>query len=162
MRSGVNRSAVTIAQRAQLGLLVLALALTAACSKTTPVAPDARGPFLGTWRGTITNAVIGRGDATVMFNFQIGSDAVPLLNGMAEFRFPDNAFSWKGTVSAGLDPTRGLLGIFFERHALPCPTEPGGTAQRVMAAAMEFTPTTMHGDYVVAGCPGGTLELTRQ
>jgi len=52
--------------------------------------------------------------------------------------------------------------LIFDRGAVPCPGEPGGVAQRTIAANLTFTDTRMHGSYIVAGCPGGTLDLARK
>jgi hypothetical protein len=71
------------------------------------------------------------------------------------------AFDAKGTVSGGVDPGTSILGLFFSRTVVPCPEEPGGVAQKTIAAPLKFADNRLRGDYIVGGCPGGGIDLLR-
>jgi hypothetical protein len=76
--------------------------------------------------------------------------------------FPKSTFDAAGTVSGGLNADRTLLGLFFSRATVPCPGEPGDVAQKAIAAIVAVAGSHMRGDYIVGGCPGGTLDLVRK
>lgn len=158
----VRRSAVRC-RRGTLGLfLLLDLATNfGGCSKA-PTNPSGNS-LVGRWVGTINSQAIGAGAATVVLDSQVGPASAPLLAGTWSFVFSDPAFSTSGPISAGFNASGTVLGLFFDRGVVPCPGEPGGTAQKAIAASMTVTGgSRMRGDYVIGGCPGGTLELEKQ
>jgi hypothetical protein len=64
-------------------------------------------------------------------------------------------------MTANLNPERTALGVFFDRGPVACPSEPGGVAERTMFASMTVSGNRMRGRYIVGGCPGGAMDLTR-
>lgn len=165
MRFAVNdwgRPSALLAARF-LGIALPLTGMLIGCSRASnPTTPDSQGRLLGTWGGTIISEAIGSGVATVVLDTQVGSTAFPLLTGTWGFTFPDPVFTTAGTVSASLDTTGTTLVLFFSRSSVPCPDEPGGVALRVVTANLEFTDKRMHGGYIVAGCPGGIVDLVRK
>lgn len=145
-------------------LLLAAAVLDAACSKSSnPSGPDPlQMSFLGTWTGEVTSEVIGKGTATVTFNQQLDSPTVPLVSGVGTLIFPEPGFSLTGRVSASPDVNATVLVVLFERGVVPCPREPGGVAQRTIAANLTITSNRLHGNYLAGGCPGGTMDLVRK
>jgi hypothetical protein len=148
-----------------LGVLLALGAVASSCSnkdQRSPASPDpSPRSFVGTWTGTITSQVVGQGAAIVVLSGQVESPATPLLSGTWSFVFPSGAFSGMGSVSGGLTADRTLLGLFFSRPVVPCPGEPGGAAEKTIAAILTVVGDRMQGDYIVGGCPGGTLDLIR-
>ena len=146
-----------------LGLAVAVAAVLTSCGRpSNPSAPEAQSSrFLGTWQGSVTSDTIGPGRATVVFDSQVGSDALPLLGGTWSLAFADPAFSTSGTVSASLDATGTMLGLFLSRSPVPCPGELDGVAQKAIAAVLGVSRDRLRGNYIAAGCPGGTLDLIR-
>jgi hypothetical protein len=100
--------------------------------------------------------------ATVIFDAQRGSETFPLLSGTWNLSFSNSVFSTRGAVVANLNLEQTMLGITFDRNTVPCPEEPGGVAERTMFASMKVEGNHMEGSYVIGGCPGGTLALTRR
>src|SRR5262245_40315399 len=66
---GIER-AVRLRDVVLLASLFTLVGLESSCSRSSsPSAPDPPGgPYIGTWAGPITSAVIGRGNATVVFD----------------------------------------------------------------------------------------------
>jgi len=125
--------------------------------------PDSpRDPYLGTWTGSIVSDVIGVGSATVVIDSQLGSPTTPLLNGNWTFVFSTARFSGSGTVSGNLNAEGTLLGLFFSPTVVPCSGQPDDVDQRVRAAILTVVANRMQGNYVVGGCPGGTIDLVRR
>lgn len=168
MRFVATGTSLSIGRRAPsvqiVGVAFAIAAILAGCSKPSgPSEPDSRtGGFLGTWSGTVTSTAIGTGAATIVLDSQIGPDAFPLLTGSWRFVFSNPMFDATGTVSGNLNASGTILGLFFSRAAVPCPDEPGGVAQKAILATLTFSNNGMRGDYIVGGCPGGTLDLVRK
>ncbi len=143
-----------------------------ACSSTTPTGAGSpsnpqigpTSPLVGTWKGTISSAVIATGSLTVTFDLQAGTAEFPLLAGSYEAVFPDAAFSAKGNLSAGLDRPGGTnLGMFFDSAPVPCPGQVNGAAQVARTAVVTLLSNSRaRGDYLAGSCPGGTIDLTKQ
>jgi len=134
------------------------------CARTPSNPDDVPGPpdsFLGTWSGRINSDAIGAGTATLVIDFQFGSGRSTLLGGTWKVSFPDPTFNVDGTLSGGFDPSGAILGLFFTPAAVPCPAETGAVAQKAMAASLTVAGKRMRGNYIAAGCPGGTLDLDK-
>ena len=127
-----------------------------------PTPPASSGPFLGTWSGTISSDAIGVGRATVVMDHQIGDPSFPLLSGTWALSFSDDRFSTRGPMVANLNPERTILGLTFDRQTVPCPSAPGGTAERTLFVSMTVNGERMRGPYIIAGCPGGSMDLVRK
>jgi len=156
---------------AAVGLAIAFALAAAACSSTTPTGTGSpsnpqigpSSPLLGTWKGTISSAVIATGSLAVTFDLQAGTAEFPLLAGSYEAVFPDAAFNAKGTLSAGLDRPGGTnLGMFFDSAPVPCPGRVNGAAQVARTAVVALANSRAHGDYLAGSCPGGTIDLTKQ
>ena len=152
-------------------LAIVIASFAAACSSTTPTGTGSpsnpqigpTSPLVGTWKGTISSAVIATGSLTVTFNLQAGTAEFPLLAGSYEVVFPDAAFSARGNLSAGLDRPGGTnLGMFFDSAAVPCPGQVNGTAQVARTAVVTLSNSRARGDYLAGSCPGGTIDLAKQ
>ncbi len=161
MRSDSRPSSSASRWRISATALVIGAALVAGCSKA-PSSPSGQGPLLGTWTGTITSETIGRGTATIVIATQVGPDVSPLLSGTWTFAFPNREFGTAGPFVAALNREGTVVGFTFDRSRVPCPSEPGGSAERSILANMTRVGQRMQGNYIVGGCPGGTLEVTRQ
>jgi len=143
-------------------LAIAVIGLTACTKSSTPASPDHAGSLIGTWTGTILSAAIGAGTATMVVDFQIPTPTVPLFSGTFALVFPDQTFNAKGAMSGNVDPGGTSVTLLFDRSTVPCPVEPGGSSQKVVAANATLTNNRMRGEYIVGGCPGGTLDLMRQ
>jgi hypothetical protein len=147
--------------------VALAAVVTAAASSSNcggPTTPDPGSPksWPGSWSGSINSQAIGAGSARLVIRQQIGTVAAPLFNGSWSISFADAQFNAAGTLSGNLDASGSTLGIFFSRASVPCPGEPGNAAERAIAATFTMNDDRLRGNYIVGGCPGGTLDLTRQ
>ncbi len=161
----VSRCAVALSCRHLLvsWLALGTLALPSCSGKPgSSFAPDSTSPYLGTWTGAIVSDVIGSGSIAIVIDSQIGSDSVPLLSGTWTVSFADAAFSARGLMTANLNAERTVLVLFFDRGPVPCPGEPGGIAQKGMFASMTVSHSRMHGTYIAGGCPGGSMDLSRE
>lgn len=142
-----------------LGLL-LAVLSSAACG------PSSTGPggtgFVGKWQGTIVSDAIGAGTIQLSVTSEIGPRSTVLIAGTFTLSFSSPGFNVNGDFSGSAGQTLDQFGLFFDRSTVPCPDEPGGRADRALLGTMTVTNTRMVGRYVVAGCPGGSIDITRQ
>lgn len=147
-----------------LGVLVLVTVALPSCARggMSPSPPASSGPFLGTWSGTISSDVIGAGRVTVVMDSQIGDAAFPLLSGTWVLSFSEARFNTHGPLVANLNPEKTILGITFDRNTVPCPSAPGGTAERTLFVSMAVSGDRMRGPYIAGGCPGGSMDLVRK
>jgi len=160
---GIER-AVQLRDVVLLASLLTLVGLESSCSRSSsPSAPDPPGgPYIGTWAGPITSAVIGRGNATVVFDSGFKTPSVIQVTGHWSFEFPDTKFNASGTVSAGWLPGRTVVVLVFSPSLVPCPADPNGVSEQTRAASLTFAPDRMQGSYIAGGCPGGTMDLTRK
>ena len=140
------------------------IALGAACSKSsTPSSPDPPGgPYIGTWSGSITSDVIGRGTATVVFDGGFKAPFVIQVTGHWTFEFADARFNATGTVTGSPLPDGSLFVMLFSRVIVPCPATADGTDLKGRSASVTLAGNRMQGSYIANGCPGGTIDLTRK
>jgi hypothetical protein len=136
----------------------------AACSKTpSPSAPDPPdGPYIGTWTGTVTSEVIGRGNATIVFDGGFKTPSVIQATGRWSFEFLDARFSATGTVSGSSLTNGNLFVLAFSSAKVPCPETKDGADVRGRSASVTLTGNRMQGSYIANGCPGGAIDLTRK
>jgi len=136
----------------------------AACSKSsTPSNPDpSGGPYIGTWLGTITSDVIGRGTATVVFDGGFKTASVIQVTGRWSFEFADARFNATGTVSGSSLPDGSLFVLAFSGSTVPCPATRDGVDFKGRSASVTLTGNRMQGTYIANGCPGGTIDLMRK
>jgi hypothetical protein len=147
-----------------LASLMTLVALGAACSKSsTPSNPDPPGgPYIGTWSGSITSDVIGRGTATVVFDGGFKTPSVIQVTGHWSCEFADARFNATGTVSGSSLPDGNLFVMAFSGATVPCPAARDGIDFKGRSASVTLTGNRMQGSYIANGCPGGTIDLTRK
>jgi hypothetical protein len=144
-------------------LLVTLISAGAGCSKTpNPSAPDpSRSPYIGKWTGVVTSELIGHGDATIVFDAGFKTPAVIQVTGHWNFEFADQRFSATGTVSGSSLTNADLFVLAFSSATVPCPGANDGTDVKGRSATVTVTGNRMQGTYIANGCPGGTIDLTR-
>ncbi|HEX7797892.1 MAG TPA: hypothetical protein VF456_26200 [Vicinamibacterales bacterium] len=150
--------------RAALAMLLATLiSAGTACSKTSnPSAPDPdRSPYIGKWTGTVTSELIGRGIATIVFDGGFKTPSVIQVTGHWNFEFSDQRFSATGTVSGSALTNADLFVLAFSSATVPCPAANDGTDVKGRSASVTVTGNRMQGTYIANGCPGGTIDLTR-
>jgi hypothetical protein len=162
MRMNVKRRSASIEVSIVASMLTL-LALGAACSNTsTPSNPDPPGSYIGTWSGSITSDVIGRGTATVVFDDGFKTSSVIQVTGHWSFEFADVRFNATGSVSGSSLPDASLFVMAFSGATVPCPAARDGVDFKGRSASVTLAGNRMQGSYIANGCPGGTIDLTKK
>ncbi len=149
-------------------LFMLAVLLTAACSRPTTSPSSAPPPvnsppsLVGPWSGTITTPGIADGTVVVVISAQI-QVPLPAARGTYEIVFPDPMFGARGGVTVDFDPTNSSrLLIVFDPAPVPCPGASGGVKLETRTAVMTLTGNRASGSYLTGSCPFGTITLIRQ
>lgn len=91
---------------------------------------------------------------------QGGSPSLAQLSGTWTVAFSEPALNAGGTLE-GTASSGGIV-LFFSRAPVPCPGEPAQTAERAVAANVTISTGRMAGRYVIAGCPGGLLDVVKR
>ena len=134
----------------------------AGCSKS-PASPDpAAHTYLGDWQGTVVSEAIGTGTIRLTVAREIAGGSAVQISGTFSMTFVAPGFDVSGTFSGSEGRTQDVLGIFFDRSTVPCPGEPGGRADRAIAATLNVDAGRIIGTYIAAGCPGGTIDATKK
>ncbi len=151
--------------RAQCVCLVAGVVLSAATAgcraERVATAPDPASPYLGRWTGTVVSS-IGEGAIIVDLDMHAGTNPLTLLSGSYSRRFEDATFAAQGGVTGNTSPDGAYFVLTFDRGPVPCPGEPSGIAERALVALLSPRQNQLHGNYIVGGCPGGSMELTKR
>jgi hypothetical protein len=118
--------------------------------------------FVGDWDGTITSDAIGAGTLRLSVTSEIGADPNRLIAGSFSTTFAAAGFDVRGDFTGGPVSETRQMGLLFDRVRVPCPSEAGGGADRAMLATVTVAGRRLTGRYVVAGCPGGAIDITKR
>jgi hypothetical protein len=144
--------------------LVLVL-LCAGCADRSATGPSEPSPWLGTWVGTLDNAVTGPGT----LRLDIRSDSLlgsgQVLSGTWSTRFSRVGFDDGGALD-GARGGRQVLLTLTSANTAGCPPPAGGSPPPQFAVMIEGVPPAPAGTYVMTRCDGasatGTVDMRRQ
>lgn len=145
-----------------LQLALVVIVASASCSKSSDPMGPTSNTLIGDWEGTIASDAIGAGTLRLSVTSEIGTPPSRLISGTFSTAFATPGFDVRGDFSGGPGTEPQQLGLFFDRVHAPCPGQPGGSAERALLAVMTLSGSRMAGRYVVADCPGGSIDITRR